>query len=154
MDPNSPLAYYLIGHAAAVSSKHEEAIAALEESAKRFGDPFSLSYLAMAYGFASESAKAREVIARLKTMAAPHPVRPICLAWAHLGLDDPETTIDYLEQAYAGHDAQILWLRVSSVYDRLRSHPRFRQLLARLPLPTRSHTSATGEAVRCQGSRA
>jgi TolB-like protein len=138
MDPNSPLAYYLIGHSATVSSKHEEAIAPLEESAKRFGDPFSLSYLAMAYGFASESAKAREVIARLKTMAAPHPVRPICLAWAHLGMGNPETAIDYLEQAYGDHDAQILWLRVSSVYDCLRSHPRFRRLVARLPLPPSS----------------
>ena len=84
MDPNSPLAYYLIGHSATVSSKHQEAIAALEESARRFGDPFSLSYLAMAYGFASESAKAREVIARLEATAASRHVPPICLAWASL----------------------------------------------------------------------
>jgi TolB-like protein len=139
MDANSPLAYYLIGHSATVSSKHEEAIAALEESAKRFGDPFSLSYLAMAYGFASASAKARGVIARLEAMAASRHVPPICLAWACLGLGDHEATIDYLEQAFAGHDAQVLWLRVSSVYDCLRAHPRFRRLLTRLPLPPR-HT--------------
>jgi TolB-like protein len=138
MDPNSPLAYYLIGHSATVSSKHAEAIAALEESTRRFGDPFSLSYLAMAYGFASESAKAHKVVARLEAMAASRPLPPICLAWASLGLGDPEATLDYLEQAYAGHDAQVLWLRVSSVYDCLRAHPRFRRLLARLPLPPRS----------------
>lgn len=138
MDPNSPLAYYLIGHSATVSSKHDVAIAALEESAKRFGDPFSLSYLAMAYGFASQPLKARELIARLEAIAAGRPVRPICLAWASLGLGDPEVTLDYLEKAHAEHDAQVLWLRVSSVYDCLRKHPRFQRLLARLPLPTRS----------------
>jgi len=40
-------------------------------------------------------------------MAASRPLPPICLAWASLGLGDPEATLDYLEQAYAGHDAQL-----------------------------------------------
>ena len=136
MDANSPLTYYLIGHSAVVLGEHEQAIAALEESAARFGDPFSVSYLAMAYGFALKVSKARETIARLEAMSASRHVPPICFAWAHLGLE-PEATLDYLEQAYTGHDAQVLWIRVSTVYDCLRTHPRFRRLLERLPLPPR-----------------
>jgi TolB-like protein len=138
MDPNCPLAYYLIGHSAAVTARHDESIAAMRTSADRFGDPFSLAYLAMAYGFASERAQAQEVIARLEAMAESRHVSAICFAWARLGLGDHDATLDWLEKAYAEHDAQVLWLRVSSVYDSLRVHPRYQRLLDRLPLLPRS----------------
>lgn len=138
MDPNCPLAYYLIGHSATVTGKHDESIAATRKSAERFGDPFSLAYLAMAYGFASEPDRAQEVIARLEAMAASRHVSAICFAWARLGLGDHDATLDWLETAYAEHDAQVLWLRVSSVYDCLRTHPRYQRLLDRLPLLPRN----------------
>jgi TolB-like protein len=140
-DPNCPPAWYLIGHSAAVSGKHEEAIAAMNESAARFGDPFSLAYLAMVCGLASRRAEAEEAIARLQEMAAVRPVRDICFAWATLGLGNPDETIDWLEKVYEQHDSQILWIRVSAVYDCLRGHPRFQRLVERLPLPPRATLS-------------
>jgi TolB-like protein len=45
LDENAPQAFYVLGTAARAKGAFEEAIAALEQSAAKFADPFSLAYL-------------------------------------------------------------------------------------------------------------
>ncbi|MGA2325497.1 MAG: winged helix-turn-helix domain-containing protein [Bryobacteraceae bacterium] len=135
MDENSVQAYLVLGLAALAIGSLNEAVAALEESAARFGDLFSLGDLGLAYGLAGEREKACAVIRQLEETARSQQVPSIFLAYAHSGLEDKDQALDYLEKAYAEHYAPILWLRVSPQYDALRGDPRYERLLHRLDLP-------------------
>lgn len=135
LDPNSVQAYLVLGLAALAIGAFDEAVATLEESAARFGDLFSLGDLGLAYGLAGEYEKVQAVILQLEQRAASHPVPSIFFAYAHLGLEQKDQALDYLEKAYAEHYAHILWLRVSPQYDALRGDPRYQRLLHRLGLP-------------------
>jgi TolB-like protein len=135
MDGNNVQASYVLGYAATVSGRFQEAIAAFRGPADRYGDPFSLGGLAMAYGFAGESENAHAAIRRMEAVAEAQHVPAMCFAWAHLGFGNHERTIDWLEKSYAEHDVQVLFSRVTAVFDCLRNHPRYRALICKLPLP-------------------
>lgn len=53
------------------------------------------------------------------------------LSWARyaLGAGDPETAMEFLEQAYAERQLPLLWLAVDPKYAPLHGHPRFAALL-------------------------
>jgi len=109
-------------------------VAALETSAQRFGDPVSLAWLGMVYGRAGKHDMARAVMQQLEARGVSQHL-PSCLAWVHLGLGEQGPALDWLEKARAEHDAQVLWTRVSPLYDPLRDAPRFRRLVDSLGLP-------------------
>ncbi|HLK69773.1 MAG TPA: winged helix-turn-helix domain-containing protein [Bryobacteraceae bacterium] len=136
LDENAPQAYYVLGTAARAKGDFDDAITALEQSAAKFGDPFSLAYLGMTYGLAGKHDRARAVLNRLEQSCGPHRVLPIFLAFIYAGLGENRVAIDHIEKAFEEHDALVLWLGVSPDWDSLRHEPRFQNLLVRLNLPT------------------
>jgi tetratricopeptide (TPR) repeat protein len=57
----------------------------------------------------------------------------IATLYAETGQD--EKSLDLLERCYAKHDASLLWLQVDPRVDKLRSNPRFQDLLRRIHFP-------------------
>jgi TolB-like protein/DNA-binding winged helix-turn-helix (wHTH) protein/Tfp pilus assembly protein PilF len=53
--------------------------------------------------------------------------------WARLGETDP--TLEWLEKSYAARDFFLPFIGVEPLFDPMRSHPRFQQLLRRIGLP-------------------
>jgi tetratricopeptide (TPR) repeat protein len=142
LEEHAPQALYVIGAAARAKGAYAEAIAALEQTAAKFGDPLSLAYLGMAYGLAGERDQAQNLLRRLKESCAPRPVPSILPAFVYVGLAENREAIDHIEKAFSEHDGFLLWLRVSPDWDLLRSEPRFRQLLFRLDSLLDSHNTA------------
>ncbi len=58
---------------------------------------------------------------------------PYKLAIRHLELGKPEQALDWLERALPQRDSRLLFLRVNPQFDGVRSSPRFRAILDRLP---------------------
>jgi TolB-like protein len=139
LDENAPQALYVLGAAARAKGAYADAIAALEQAAAKFADPFSLAYLGMAYGLAGKRDQAQNVLRRLEQSCAPRHVPSIFPAFVYVGLGENRAAIDHIKKAFDEHDAFILWLRFSPDWDLLRGHPNFQQLLHRLdiaaPLP-------------------
>ncbi len=46
-----------------------------------------------------------------------------------------DSAFEWLERAYEEHDAELLWLSVDPIYDKVRQDPRFRVLLSRIGKP-------------------
>ncbi len=137
MDETCLQASYVLGLAACAARRFDVAIAALETCVARHGDPTSLGYLGMVYGFAGAAGKASGVLCRLKEMASVGAVRALDCARVCVGLRATEEALDWLDNAYAARDPQLLWLRVTPFYDPLRSLPRFQRGVDRLGLPPR-----------------
>ncbi len=52
----------------------------------------------------------------------------------HLGLDDEDRAIEWLETAYEERDGRLLLISASRMWDSLRQDPRFTSLLERMGL--------------------
>lgn len=135
LDENCVQAYNVLGLSLIATGAPDEAVVILKECVRRFGDALSLAWLGMAYGAAGCEEEARAVLRLMEERTTAGRMPSVCLAWVHGGLGAKARALDLIEQAYAEHDAVILWLRVSPMFDTLRDEPRCQQLIARLGLP-------------------
>lgn len=133
LDQNYPAAHALIGYAYAAKGQYPEAIAAYQK-AIRLGDDSrdTQIYLGAAYAKAGERAKAQAIVRKLET--GKEYVSPGSLADLYVALGERDQAFAVLERAYAAHDAQLQFLGVNPNLDRLRSDPRFPDLLRRVGL--------------------
>jgi len=138
LDESCVQAYNQLGLAHIAIGAPGRAMAAIEEAARRFGDPISLACLGMACGEAGEPEKARAVLRRMEVTAASGYMPSLCLSWVHIGLGEHEAALDRIEKAYDEHDPVVLWLRVFPIFDPLRGEPRYEQMVVRLNLPPKS----------------
>ncbi len=60
---------------------------------------------------------------------------PIHIAWVHIGLGQLEAAMDWLDKAYAQRAIMLIRIKVDPMYDSLRSHPRFQELLTKMNFP-------------------
>lgn len=77
-------------------------------------------------------------------------VRPVWTAKLHCQAGNLETALEYLEQAYAERDGLLMTLNVD-VWDPLRGHPRFRDLVRRVGLPWIGHIESRTVPVSSPG---
>ncbi|HWQ35446.1 MAG TPA: protein kinase [Blastocatellia bacterium] len=132
LDQNYPNARAMLGHAYEAKGMYAEAIAAYQE-AIRLGDQSTdiQIYLGSALAGAGEREKARTI---LKQLEANKYTSPGALTALYLALDERERAFAALERAYAAHDNQLQFLRVSPQLDPLRNDPRFIDLMRRVGL--------------------
>ncbi|MFN7943903.1 MAG: protein kinase [Blastocatellia bacterium] len=132
LDQSYPEAYALLGYACEARGRYAEAIAAYQK-AINLGkqDSDTRIYLGCAWAKAGEQAKARSI---LKQLEAEKYVSPGALTALYLALGEREQAIASLERAYAAHDNQLLFLRISPHFDPLRNDPRFIDLMRRVGL--------------------
>jgi serine/threonine-protein kinase len=83
---------------------------------------------------AGKTGEARKLQAELKEFAASRYVPSPPMAWISLGLGDNETALDELEQGFEEGSSQMIYLKADPVYDPLRDHPRFKELIGRMNL--------------------
>ncbi len=133
MDQTDPNAHIRVGGFYARLGKNAEAIASYLE-AVRLGDESGDAQLllAEAYAKSGQRDKALEILKRFETGKLYS--SPLGLANLHLALGDVERTFALLEEAYAMHDQQLIWLRGSWEWDSIRSDPRFEDLVRRVGL--------------------
>jgi hypothetical protein len=67
-------------------------------------------------------------------LAKKYPISPGMIALVYSALDDREQTLIWLEKAYQRHSSMMVWLKVDPRFDRIRSDPKFQDLMRRVGL--------------------
>ena len=87
-------------------------------------------------GRSGRTAEARDVLGVLDLASRQRYVPPYAIALVHAGLGDADAVFAWLDRAYAARDVHLMFLTVDAKWDRYRSDPRFRDLLARCGFTT------------------
>ena len=100
------------------------------------GHPLVLASLAALFARAGRLDRHRAIHDELTTMASHGYVPPIAFAWMHIAVGDFDRAFDFLDRASEDRDCLLCYLAVGPIYDRLRTHGRYRPLLERIGLET------------------
>ena len=116
-------------------SRYEPAIAAHERlHAAHPRSSLYAAWLAYAYARAGQHDRARRILHDLKAAAKVRYVSAANIAIGYIGLGDVDAALSWLEKGYAERSQALTFLKIDVVYDRLRSDPRFADLLRRVGL--------------------
>jgi hypothetical protein len=74
------------------------------------------------------------MLQELKGIAEQRYIPPMNFALIYTGLNDKDQAFVFLEKAYAEHSQQLVSLKSEPLLDRLRSDPRFTDLMRRVGL--------------------
>ena len=133
MQPNFPRARMLIYPYAEKGMFAD----ALSDAEKWHGPDDSLgrwSDLAYLYGRSGQLGRARGALKSLEELYAHRQLDPAPILVAYIGTGDKDRAFSCLEQAYSQHSSNLTNLKVSPLYDPLRSDARFQALLRRIGL--------------------
>ena len=88
-----------------------------------------------AYALQGGKNQARGTLNELKARATKEYIDPYLIALVYTCLDEKDQAFAWLEKAFEARSPWMAWLKVEPKFDRLRSDPRFRDLLGRVGLP-------------------
>jgi TolB-like protein/DNA-binding winged helix-turn-helix (wHTH) protein/Flp pilus assembly protein TadD len=133
LDPNFYPVRYDLGITYAEIGKNAEAVEQLEAARSLSGDTErTLSGLAYAYARGGDRAKTETLLARLHAMSKEHYVPAFDIAGVYAGLGEKDRAFSSLEQSYQDRHPWLVMLRVSPIFDPLRSDPRYSELVGRI----------------------
>ena len=112
-----------------------EAIASLKEVAPEARTPRTISLLGYFQGRAGQRADSLRCLEDLRSLTSKRYISPFELATIHIGLGDREKAFEFLDQAYAARNFGLMTFKTDSLFDPIRSDPRFRELLEKIGLP-------------------
>ena len=134
--PGFGFAYGRLAEAYEAKGQYDEAVNAWRKAVQLTGgDPYRKSFLARCLARSGHRDEARRILDELITLSRTTHVQPTAFAHVYMGLGDIDTAIYWLEKGYEGRDGDMVLLKAYPLWDPLRSHPRFRQLLARMNFP-------------------
>jgi TolB-like protein/Tfp pilus assembly protein PilF len=136
MDPNYPVTYWILGLTLRKIGRHELAIAEGEKGVKLSGGSALMrAALAQTLATADRRKDALQILDDLTTLSKEKYVSPYFFAGIHVGLGEDDRAIEYLEKSYEEHSHWLIYLHIDPSMDRMRSNPRFQDLLRRIGLP-------------------
>ena len=114
-----------------------EAITELRKARSINETPWTLAGLGHAYASFGERAEAKKLLAQLMKLSRNQYVSCATIAVVYAGFgDELDKTIEMLEKAYEERSGLLIWLKVWSIFDNLRSDARFVRLLRRIGFTT------------------
>jgi TolB-like protein/DNA-binding winged helix-turn-helix (wHTH) protein/tetratricopeptide (TPR) repeat protein len=136
LDANFWAAHWRLGDCYAQKGMYREAIAALQTAVTLSkGNLAVLVSLGYTYAVSGKKAEAVKILNNLKALSEQRYVSPANVAAIYAGLGDKDQALEWLERAYEMRSRTVVWLNVWPHYDKLRSDPRFTDLLRRVGLP-------------------
>ncbi|HEY6806525.1 MAG TPA: winged helix-turn-helix domain-containing protein [Pyrinomonadaceae bacterium] len=134
LDPSSFPARRYLGLAYEGKGMYAEAIHEFQTGVKISGSPLMLALLGHAYAASGKKAEAQRTLAGLQQLQSQRYVSPYTVAAIYTGLGDQEQAFKWLEKAVEERDIWLMNLKVDPVFAKLRSNPKFTDLLARIRL--------------------
>jgi TolB-like protein/Tfp pilus assembly protein PilF len=133
LEPTFGLAHQGLGIAYLLKGMRADAITELQEANRMMPGTRRSALLGYAYGVAGQSAEARKILDDLLKSSQREPVSALSIAEVYIGLGDKDRAFEWLEKAVDQRDLD-LTLQWDSLYDSLRSDPRYTRLLRRMKL--------------------
>jgi TolB-like protein/tetratricopeptide (TPR) repeat protein len=122
-------ALFQLGRVYVQMEMYTEAIAAFEQALQFSRQQEALPALAHAYALAGRTQEARVILREMTNDKTSRYVAAPMVARVHLGLGEYETALDWLEKGIEERSYWMVFLKNDPVYDPIRSHPRFGDLL-------------------------
>jgi adenylate cyclase len=137
LEPNYAQAHYSLGWCYALKQMYPEGIKEMLSANSLSGEvPIYKASLCWAYARAGKEQEASQLRAELNRFEKKSYVSPYIFAIIHDGFGDYARAIDQLEKAYEQRDYLMIWLKVDVVFSsRLRSNPRFQEIVRRMDFP-------------------
>jgi eukaryotic-like serine/threonine-protein kinase len=132
LDPNFFISQTFLGLTYVQKSMYKEGISELEKAVAISPSNLSLAFLGYGYAAAGRRLEAQKVLAQLNETSKEKYVPALYRALIYAGLVEKDKAFEWLEKAYEEH--YIIAIKVSPVFDPLRSDPRFTDLLRRMNL--------------------
>jgi tetratricopeptide (TPR) repeat protein len=133
LNSNFIRAYMLLGKVQEQAGEHAKAVATLKQAVELSeDDPVSMSALAHALATAGERDEANRILDDLQGSADRRYVSAGNIAAVHIALGNTDLAFAFLEQAHENRDIELVWLKVSPVFDPLRTDARFVDLVRRV----------------------
>lgn len=143
IDPNFVIAHLQLGWAYEKKESYEEAIAEYQKTIALQGQPGTgervggrggvEARIGRAYALSGKRREAQKALDELKKLSGQGAIPPYNLALIYEGLGEQEQAIAWLEKVFEV-GSQRFGLKTDPTWDRLRSHPRFQELLRRMEL--------------------
>ena len=135
LDPSYTHALWFRAIAYLQTDRLGEAIADLKAATAISETPDLPAWLGHAYALAGRRDEALGILSELEARSEVGYVPADRIAVIHIGLGDTARALDYLEQALEERAGFIVYLKIDSVFDSLRSEPRFQALIRRMNFP-------------------
>ncbi|MGD2153206.1 MAG: hypothetical protein PVG79_08030, partial [Gemmatimonadales bacterium] len=133
LDPNFPIAHWLLGETNAYDSRVAESLIHFEKAVELSGGTlWFLPSLGWAHGLNGDEDKAQEILAELFERSRREYVSPFDYALIRLGLGEKDAALDLLEQSFEARDPNMMSIHYYPTWDDFRSDPRFIDLVERV----------------------
>ncbi|HEV8370565.1 MAG TPA: tetratricopeptide repeat protein [Pyrinomonadaceae bacterium] len=132
LDPNFWLSHLFISRVYTEKGMHSEAVAEAKKAAELSGNSQSHAYRAYALAKWGKLSEARAVLAEFLKSSTETYVPSYNIALAYNAVGEPERALDYLEKGFSERDVRMVFLKVETQWDSLRSKPRFVDLIRRM----------------------
>jgi TolB-like protein/Tfp pilus assembly protein PilF len=130
LDPNYQPAYEVLGQVYSVTGKHEEAVIEFEKSvAVTRRSSWALALLGYAHARSGAGIRALEIVAELERTAKSSFVPALCFALVYAGLEEADQAFAWFAKASDERHNRLAYIKVEALWDRVRSDPRFAELL-------------------------
>jgi Flp pilus assembly protein TadD len=135
MDENSAPAHLALGFTYTRRGVGDEALRELKRAVVLSENSRYEAFLAYSYAVFDHTAEACRVAEHLKQLAPQRHVLATDLATAYAACGRNEEAFRWLETAYREHDSALVGMKTDITLDKLRSDPRFQNLLGRMNFP-------------------
>jgi len=134
LDPGSTSGHFWLGKAYLQKGLTQQALAELEKTIDIQSGSGSLGTIGYAYAIAGRRSEALKVIDQLKKLSERKYFSPYSTVLVYAGLGDKDHAFEWLEKAFAERNDNLPFLKTDPLLDKLRSDPRFNDLLRRVGL--------------------
>lgn len=135
IDSNNARALIILAEAHVQKGAFESAVKEMERVVAISQDKQALGLVGYVYAAAGRRQEARKVLAQMKNLSENMYVSPFEHAIVYAGLGEKEETLRWLEKGLEERDHDMAFLKRWSMFDRLRSDPRFQDLERRMNFP-------------------
>jgi TolB-like protein/Flp pilus assembly protein TadD len=136
IDPNFSWTHFQLGLIYEQKGMYEEAIAEQQKSVSSSEvNSIRLGALGRAYAVAGKRNEALKVVEQLKALSKQRYVEPTSIAQVQIALGDKDEAFKWLEKAYQERSIGVPALKTDARFDKIRSDPRFQDLMRRMGLP-------------------
>jgi serine/threonine-protein kinase len=134
-DPNHGLTRYFLGQAYLALGRVSDATIELKRASELMSQPpFSVAALAQALARAGRRSEAEGLLGEMMNRRAQAFYPAFAIGMTHVGLGNQEAALEWLERAYEERLLGYYLPSIDLMWDPLRNHPRFQDMLARLDL--------------------